>query len=162
MCNLQHAIIRKFFYCWPWNNLLIKVITSWVIHSENSQNLNEAHNEAPLYCIFFFFFFSVIVILWCCWSFSAMLSCSWSIDTSIVIIQTMWALKVLALLIASAAAGPIAEPRTGIVFPEALKGAKLSKLGVRTKGPIKVPSILLFFDSRGRVRTNYLSLGGVL
>ena len=65
----------------------------------------------------------------------------------------MWALKLLALLTASAAAGPIAEPRTGIVFPDALKGAKLSKLGVRTKGPIKVPNILLF-DSRCRVRTN--------
>lgn len=51
---------------------------------------------------------------------------------------TMRVLAVLALLAASVAAGPISEPRTGIIFPEALKGAKLSKLGVRTKGPIKV------------------------
>ena len=43
MCNLQHAIIRK--YIWPWNNLTIwqfdnstiMVITSWVIHSEFSE-----------------------------------------------------------------------------------------------------------------------------
>ena len=40
MCNLQHAIIRKFFYCWPWNNFTIKMYSSrsiwdiWVSYFE--------------------------------------------------------------------------------------------------------------------------------
>lgn len=68
----------------------------------------------------------------------------------------MWTtrvLAVLALLAASVAAGPVAEPRTGIMFPEALKGAKLSKLGVRTKGPIKVTHITMN-ETRGNQTSN--------
>jgi uncharacterized protein YcbX len=48
---------------------------------------------------------------------------------------------IVLLLIGVAAATNINEPRTGISFPERLKRAPLSKLGVRTKGPIKVYAV---------------------
>lgn len=49
---------------------------------------------------------------------------------------TMMRLVSLFLLFSTVLA--VKETRTGIDFPEKYKGSHLSKLGVRTKGPIKV------------------------
>jgi uncharacterized protein YcbX len=48
---------------------------------------------------------------------------------------------VIVLLLIGVGAANINEPRTGISFPERLKRAPLSKLGVRTKGPIKIYAV---------------------
>lgn len=47
-------------------------------------------------------------------------------------------LRFLALFLLLVAAFAVKEPRTGIDFPSKYKGSLLEKLGVRTKGPIKV------------------------
>lgn len=39
------------------------------------------------------------------------------------------------------------EPKTGIQFPEKMKGMKLNKLGVRTKGPLKVYAVGMYGQS---------------
>ena len=41
----------------------------------------------------------------------------------------------------------IKEPRTGIDFPKKYKGYLLEKLGVRTKGPIKVYAVGQYHDT---------------
>jgi len=47
----------------------------------------------------------------------------------------------IVLLGLSAVLGATVEPRTGISFPEKQSGGALSRLGVRTKGPIKVYAV---------------------
>mmetsp|Transcript_47936 Transcript_47936/g.133693 ORF Transcript_47936/g.133693 Transcript_47936/m.133693 type:complete len:199 (+) Transcript_47936:53-649(+) len=55
-------------------------------------------------------------------------------------------LVVLATLVASASAG-FTEARTGIAFPDKLGGKPLNRLGVRTKGPIKVYAVGEYGDT---------------
>ena len=52
----------------------------------------------------------------------------------------MLAVVLCLLQVVVAASGSI-EPRTGISFPEKQSGGSLSRLGVRTKGPIKVYAV---------------------
>lgn len=47
-------------------------------------------------------------------------------------------MRLLSFFLVATVVFAIKEPRTGIEFPEKYKGSALQKLGVRTKGPIKV------------------------
>jgi len=50
-------------------------------------------------------------------------------------------MRLLSFFLLLATAFAVKEPRTGIDFPEKYKGSHLQKLGVRTKGPIKVYAV---------------------
>jgi len=57
------------------------------------------------------------------------------------------------------AAGSFKEPRTGIIFEDKYKGAKLSKVGVRTKGPIKVYAVGLYEQGKDETYVLKMSYG---
>mmetsp|Transcript_47041 Transcript_47041/g.142447 ORF Transcript_47041/g.142447 Transcript_47041/m.142447 type:complete len:166 (-) Transcript_47041:462-959(-) len=60
--------------------------------------------------------------------------------------QSSMLASIVAMLLVGVAIA-IKEPRTGISFPDKMKGSSLSKLGVRTKGPIKVYAVGQYDDS---------------
>ncbi len=66
-----------------------------------------------------------------------------------------WTHKCLIALVAGAAAGELKEPRTGINFPEKRNGASLNRLGVRTKGPIKVYAVGEYEDGSYMLKMSY-------
>lgn len=61
----------------------------------------------------------------------------------------------LSLVLAAGAAADVTEGRTGIAFPEKRNGAALSKLGVRTKGPIKVYAVGEYDDGSFLLKMSY-------
>jgi len=67
-------------------------------------------------------------------------------------------LRSVAILLAAGivAAGGFKEPRTGISFSDTYNGGKLSKVGVRTKGPIKVYAVGLY--EKGKDETYVLKM----
>ena len=69
------------------------------------------------------------------WKTSAFLSCQSARHSATAFLRSERAALLLALALGTEAA---TEPRTGIGFPDKYKGGVLKKLGVRTKGPIKV------------------------
>mmetsp|Transcript_20969 Transcript_20969/g.70909 ORF Transcript_20969/g.70909 Transcript_20969/m.70909 type:complete len:193 (-) Transcript_20969:324-902(-) len=60
-----------------------------------------------------------------------------------------------ALLACFAAVHASVEPRTGISFPDKHKGGSLSRLGVRTKGPIKVYAVGEYDSGTFLLRMSY-------
>jgi hypothetical protein len=50
-------------------------------------------------------------------------------------------LRLALLLLAVVLTAAITEPKTGVDFPHKFKGSSLSKVGVRSKGPIKIYAV---------------------
>jgi hypothetical protein len=59
----------------------------------------------------------------------------------------MMMLRLLFLCLLAVTVLAVKEPRTGIDFPKKYKGYALEKLGVRTKGPIKVYAVGQYHDT---------------
>ena len=62
---------------------------------------------------------------------------------------------ILTFALAALASADVSESRTGISFPEKRNGAALSKLGVRTKGPIKVYAVGEYDDGSFLLKMSY-------
>ena len=63
--------------------------------------------------------------------------------------------RLLLAALAAAAAGEVVEPRTGIKFADKRGGSSLSRLGVRTKGPIKVYAVGEYEDGTYVLKMSY-------
>mmetsp|Transcript_31082 Transcript_31082/g.29918 ORF Transcript_31082/g.29918 Transcript_31082/m.29918 type:complete len:207 (-) Transcript_31082:62-682(-) len=61
----------------------------------------------------------------------------------------------VSLVLSNTVVATTTEPRTGISFPNNLQGSPLSKLGVRTKGPIKVYAVGQYDDDTFVLQMSY-------